>query len=437
MTDNPFATKVLAPTSGAMATAMESREIQEVQAAMVIAQRFPRDERRAMDRILNACTRKTLAETALYSYNRGGQEVTGPSIRLAEVLAQAWGNIQSGVRELEQTDEASVVEVFAWDLETNTRDAKVFRVPHVRHTKSGAKKLTDPRDIYENVANVGARRKRACILAIIPGDVTEAAVSQCDVTLAANADTGPDAVQRLLDAFAAISVTKAQIEARITNRVESIRPAQMIALRKIYASIRDGISGPDDWFAAGTSSVDVLADIKAAAKPHETAATHGAATTQAARSEAAQEPQEAAASAEWPKDYHGNLYDSRGVVWDGVVHSGAKSCNADGTWRRRKGVAPDSVLAAESRYPRIDPLTTFGRGPAIQSAPAPLDLAPPSDVPTFADALTWIETAQDLDQLNSALDAARSIDMDQSGREALDAAAAAQAGLIRESERHD
>jgi ABC-type hemin transport system ATPase subunit len=147
MTDNPFASKELAKQSGAMATAMESREIQEVQAAMVIAQRFPRDERRAMDRILNACTRKTLAETALYSYNRGGQEVTGPSIRLAEVLAQAWGNIQSGVRELEQTDEDSVVEVFAWDLETNTRDAKVFRVPHVRHTQAGAKKLTDPRDI--------------------------------------------------------------------------------------------------------------------------------------------------------------------------------------------------------------------------------------------------------------------------------------------------
>ena len=185
------------------------------------------------------------------------------------------------------------------------------------------------------------------------------------------------------------------------------------------------------------SSAATLREIQGTTRPQETAATHRTATTQAARTEAAQDPQEPAASAEWPKDHNGNLYDSRGVVWDGVVHSGAKSCNADGTWRRRKGVAPDSVLAAESRYPRIDPLTTFGRGPAIQSAPAPLDLAPPSDVPTFADALTWIETAQDLDQLNSALDAARSIDMDQSGREALDAAAAAQAGLIRESERHD
>lgn len=69
------------------------------------------------------------------------------------------------------------------------------------------------------------------------------------------------------------------------------------------------------------------------------------------------------------------------------------------------------------------------RGQAAESGPKPLDLAP-SDLPTFADALTWIETSQDMDALNAAMDAARSIDMDQSGRDALEAAAAAQAILI-------
>ena len=40
-----------------------------------------------MEKILNACTRATLAQGALYSYPRGGQEVTGPGIRLAEAMA--------------------------------------------------------------------------------------------------------------------------------------------------------------------------------------------------------------------------------------------------------------------------------------------------------------------------------------------------------------
>jgi hypothetical protein len=273
MSSNPFSAP--AKTSGAMAAATESREIQEVQAAMVIAQRFPRDQRAAMDRILNACTRPELAQSALYSYNRGGAEVTGPSIRLAEAVAQQWGNLQTGVRELDQANGASTVEAYAWDLETNCRDSKVFQVPHIRHSKSGSKALTDPRDIYEAVANVGARRKRACILAVIPGDVIEAAVRQCDVTLAATADTGPEAVRKMVDAFAALGVTQAQIEARLTNRMDAIRPAQMIALRKIYASLRDGISAPGDWFAQPTDSATVLDRIKAPARPSAAPADPG------------------------------------------------------------------------------------------------------------------------------------------------------------------
>ena len=38
---------------------------------------------KTMDRILNACTRQTLAESAVYAYNKGGNQITGPSIRLA------------------------------------------------------------------------------------------------------------------------------------------------------------------------------------------------------------------------------------------------------------------------------------------------------------------------------------------------------------------
>lgn len=182
------------------------------------------------------------------------------------------------------------------------------------------------------------------------------------------------------------------------------------------------------------SSAATLRQIQATSEPREPAQAQAQAdaTVLAKSREAAEKAQESMhgpASADWPKDYHGNLYDSRGVVWDGVIHSGQKTCNSDGTWRRRKGVHPDSVLAAEDRYPRIDPLTAFGGGPAVESGPEPLDLAQ-SDLPTFADALTWIETSQDMDALNSAMDAARSIDMDQSGRDALEAAAAAQASLI-------
>jgi len=231
-----------------LAESDQQREIAEIQAALIIAKRFQRNEREAMDRILRACTRPGLAEGALYSYSRGGSAITGPSIRLAEVAAQCWGNIQFGIRELEQRNGESTMQAYAWDLETNTKQEKKFQVSHLRHTKKGRYTLEDPRDIYELTANQGARRLRACILSIIPGDVIEAAIQQCEQTLKTTADTGPEAIKKMLAAFEKFHVSKAQIEQRIQCRIEAIRPAQMIQLKKIYASLRDGMSEVNDWF---------------------------------------------------------------------------------------------------------------------------------------------------------------------------------------------
>ena len=245
---NPFA--VSAPQTQAMSTVQSDsqRAIAEVQAALVIAKQFPRNPIEAYDRVMNACQRPGLAKSSVYSYARGGTSVTGPSIRLAEMLAQNWGNIQYGIRELSSENGESTVEAFAWDVETNTRQTKVFQVSHMRQTRNGSKKLTDPRDIYELVANNGARRLRACILGVIPGDVVDAAVAQCEKTIRSNADTSPDGVQKLLKSFEKHGVTREAVEKRIQCRIEAISPAQVVSLITIGTSIKDGMSSAQDWF---------------------------------------------------------------------------------------------------------------------------------------------------------------------------------------------
>lgn len=245
---NPFLPT--APQNSAVSTVQSDvqRSVAEVQAALVIAKQFPRNPIEAYDRVMNACQRPGLAQSAVYSYARGGSSISGPSIRLAEMLAQNWGNIQYGIRELSSENGESTVEAFAWDVETNTRQTKVFQVPHKRYTRNGSKKLEDPRDIYELVANNGARRLRACILGVIPGDVVDAAVDQCEKTIHASADTSPEGVQKLVVAFEQFNVTKADIEGFIQRRVDAITPANVVSLRKIFTSLRDGISSPKDWF---------------------------------------------------------------------------------------------------------------------------------------------------------------------------------------------
>jgi hypothetical protein len=260
---NPFGSKAPVAPNAATDVAMQ-RALAEVQGAMIIAQRFPRDERVAFDRVINAFQRPSLAEHALYAYARGGTEITGPSIRAAEAIAQAWGNIEHGIVELEQRAGESTVLAFAWDLQTNTRSGVTFQVKHERHTRSGVTRLTDPRDIYETVANQGARRLRARILAIIPADVVDAAVQETEKTLRAKVDITPERIASLVEKFAAFSVPKEAIEKRIQRRMDTVTPSQVLSLAKIYNSLKDGMSAPADWFdlappapATGTTTARV------------------------------------------------------------------------------------------------------------------------------------------------------------------------------------
>lgn len=233
-----------------------SREAQEVQVAMVAAKRFPRDEIASYNRILQDCQRKSLAERAMYEYPRGGQMVTGPSIHLARTLARGWGNLDSGFKVLEQTATDSTVMAYCWDLETNYRETKVFTVKHIRETKKGAYPLTDSRDIYELIANQSARRERACILSVIPQDVVDAAVGQCNATLAGNSKTPlVDTIRAMVKAFQeGYGVTAEMLEGYIGCKKEAFSQQSVVRLRNVYNTLRDGSASVEQYFDMSASA---------------------------------------------------------------------------------------------------------------------------------------------------------------------------------------
>lgn len=248
--------KSLMQQNTAVAQADQARAIQEVQAALIIAKKFPRDEIESEKKVMQACQRYSLAEQASYAFPRGKEVVSGPSIRLAETLARCWGNLQYGFRELEQEKGGSMVEAFCHDLETNTRVTRVFKVHHKIGLKGGATKiLTDERDIYEKVANNAQRRVRAAILEIIPGDIVEKAEKTCEKTLQAGQKSEPmiDRITRMVLAFEDLGVKRDQIEKRLGHSVEQITLVQIGELQKIFNSLREGMSKREDWFAFGST----------------------------------------------------------------------------------------------------------------------------------------------------------------------------------------
>jgi hypothetical protein len=228
----------------------KSREMAEVQSQIFLAKQFPRDEYQAEMKVMNACKRLSLAETALYQYPRGGQKVMGPSIRLAETVARYWGNINFGIKELYQSNGESTVLAYAWDMETNTRQEKVFQVKHERYSKGKMTKLNDPRDVYELVANYGSRRLRACILGVIPGDVIEKAVEVCQQTLQTGykeplKDRLVKNISWLKDNY---GVTKEMIEDSFGYNMDSFTEQDALKLRSISSSLKDGMAKREDFF---------------------------------------------------------------------------------------------------------------------------------------------------------------------------------------------
>ena len=225
-----------------------AREVATVQGQILIAKKFPRDVDLSLQKIERACSRERLASLAVYQYQRGGTDITGPSIRLAEAVASAWGNVKYGFDVMESNEVTNKVRAYAYDMESNVQAERIFSVSNFRFTKSGQYKMTDPRDIYENIANNASRRIRACILEIIPADVIEYAMECCDRTIRQNIKITPETLDKLCAAFADFGVTKIQIEAKIQRNLSSIGTAQYIQLRNIYTSLKDGIAKADECF---------------------------------------------------------------------------------------------------------------------------------------------------------------------------------------------
>jgi hypothetical protein len=236
-------------TKSDVGAALATRQAQEVQAAVVMAKRFPRDMVDVESKLIMSCKRPKLAEIAVYEYPRGGTKVTGPSIRLAEAAAQAMGNIDFGWTEIQRLEDESICTAYAWDIENNIRRTTTFSVPHYRDTKQGKKRLLDDRDIYEMCANQASRRMRGCILQVVPGDLVDLAISECEKTLQANLGTVQEQAAKWGKLFQKeYNVQPESIMKYLGSRPETWTQNDIFRLRKLYNALKDNMTTIEEAF---------------------------------------------------------------------------------------------------------------------------------------------------------------------------------------------
>lgn len=236
-----------------------SRAVAEAQGKLYIAKAFPRNETKAYSSVMEVCSRYGFASKAFYAFPRGKETITGPNIRFAEELARCWGNVDYGIKELSRDSGKSELQAYAWDLETNTQSVQNFTNPHQREVGKKMVSLTSDRDIYENNANMAARRLRARILAILPAWLVDAAIDRCKKTVAAG-EKGMiliDRIRVLVQMFGKFGVTQDQIEKRLKKKVDAMSEDELAEYVGIYNSIKDKDSTALSWFGTEEKAADL------------------------------------------------------------------------------------------------------------------------------------------------------------------------------------
>lgn len=110
--------KIVHMSSSAVSAIVRS----EVEAQLDAAHKYKRSTTRFLQEAKTLATiTREVAESCMYSLPRGGKMITGPSVRLAEICASAYGNLQFGARVVDTEEKEIVAQGACWDMEKNNR----------------------------------------------------------------------------------------------------------------------------------------------------------------------------------------------------------------------------------------------------------------------------------------------------------------------------
>jgi hypothetical protein len=243
-------TELAAAASAAMAKA-------EIESAYIMAMKKPRSWADVRSKIIAACERPVFAEKAEYAKPMGKDKISGPSIRFAETVIQAAGNIKTSATVIYDDENIRKVHVQVIDLENNISYGKEITLQKTverSFLKQGQEPLSTRLNSYgkmvyivpatedELLVKQAAQESkiiRTCGLRMIPQDIVEEAMEVARATRKKNIDPKAE-TNKILDAFNKLGVKPSDVSSYLKKPVEQIVAADIDDLRQIYTAIKDG-----------------------------------------------------------------------------------------------------------------------------------------------------------------------------------------------------
>lgn len=262
--ENEFEHNSPAIQASAGMVAAAAREQHEIQAAMTIAKKFPRDEANAYSKIMKSFSRSGLAEDAVWGFPRGGKKITGPSVHCAREIARCWTNLNHGLRVVDIDERYAHIKGRCFDWESNVcieAEDKFEMLIQRKNYNTGITEWVTPdeRDGRELINRRGAILVRNCILQCIPPDLIDDAVQQAAKTMqlkAANQlkENREDTVKGIIKYFVPLGVNVAMLSEYLGHGLDLITEEQLTDLRTIARSLKDGNSKREEIFNVKAAS---------------------------------------------------------------------------------------------------------------------------------------------------------------------------------------
>lgn len=205
------------------------------------AKAYPRNIKRAIDNSIAIVTMdKETASTCTYSVPRGGKPITGPSVHLAKILAQNWGNLRIEAKVIGIDAKHTTSQAVAFDLENNL--AIKVEVKRSIMTRSG--RMTD--DMITVTGNAGnAIALRNAVLSVIPKAIVDKVYNEAKHKITGDVSDKTKLIARRKQVVDGLRDTYGLTEAEIFGAVgkvalEHITSDDLVVLIGIGTAIKDG-----------------------------------------------------------------------------------------------------------------------------------------------------------------------------------------------------
>lgn len=223
----------------------------EVDIQIATAKQYPRDLQATLNKIETYATMdKETAEDCFYVLRRkgaGGQEsvIEGLSVRMAEIIAGAWGNLRVATRIIGNDGKMITAQAVCHDLETNLAVSKEVKR---RITDKYGKTYSEDMQVVTGNAAASIAFRNA-VLAVIPKAVTKKVINQVkQVALGQSIDL-EQSRQNLLQYFNKIGVTKEQLFFYLgVKTLDQVDKQMVFELRATANAIKEGTTTVEESF---------------------------------------------------------------------------------------------------------------------------------------------------------------------------------------------